>query len=460
MAMIGLRITNSGMNMKKIIAESPTRKAINKTRNLLGIKIILLLILCTEGGCVAISVSPKTATLDLVYTPTPLPTLAEWKPTCISTPTSAPVFNSSWLRDVTVFYEYGILTHSIEHNKAEGVSEIWRVQADGSGKQRLVLGDKLEKNWIARLGDLVLSHDGRRLAFIQVTELWKTRTWSTGLWVINIDGSGLREWVGQNLSGTKPGSSMWSNEDEIVFDTKSRPGILTWSLNDNWLAFVDLVGPEYEGVPGTICLLNSENGELKTVGEGEIYAWSPDGKLLAVRSQKPDAETYDLRIVDLDGKIESVVTLPYSLILYSIDWSKSRNVIVAEAEEGSAHPILIIDPVTGEKQIIIRDIGTYWVGSPQWSPDGSMILVERYDQADLNLYILDPDTGQMRLLFPQVGIRAIWSPDSKWVLVQSEIEGKGLYIVSVVDGQYWKIPNVDVEAGGGFNSYDWWFPPR
>jgi hypothetical protein len=65
----------------------------------------------------------------------------------------------------------------------------------------------------------------------------------------------------------------------------------------------------------------------------------------------------------------------------------------------------------------------------------------------------------MRPLLPQAGRLAVWSPDSRWVLVKSEVKGKGLYIVSAADGQYWKIPNVGGDAkGAGFDSYAWLFP--
>jgi Tol biopolymer transport system component len=157
--------------------------------------------------------------------------------------------------------------------------------------------------------------------------------------------------------------------------------------------------------------------------------------------------------------VAATVPLSESIFLYSLDWSASRGLILTQAGgEGYVHPILIIDPCTGEKRVLVQDIGDFG-GPPRWSPDGSMILIERYEQHVLKLYILDPDTAQMRLLLPQVGLLAVWSPDSRWVLVKSEVKGKGLYIVSVSDGQYWKIPNTDGEVeGAGFNSYDWLFP--
>ncbi len=389
-------------------------------------------------------------------TPSTVPTQA---PTPLAQPSSSPVLQRSWIRNVTVFYEYGIYKESGDpfegDAKAEGTSDIWRIQGDGSGKRRLLLGDTLQGNWLAGYADFALSHDGRRLAFVQTIDLRWTSTWPTSLWTMNTDGSEVREWIGHLQSDTKPGSPAWTIEDDGALESKPRPVSLTWCPDDTCIAYVDAV--EQLGI---VHILNLRSGGTQVVGEGDDYTWSPDGLTLAMRASWGTARSHDLQIVSPSGQLAATIPLSEWDYMYSLDWSASRGLIVAQAEDGYAHPILIIDPCTGEKRVLLDDIGKS-VGYPKWSPDGSMILVGRLEQDVRNLYILNPDTGRMRFLLPRASSLAVWSPDSRWVLVESEVKGEGLYIVSAADGQYWKIPNTDGEVeGAGFNSYDWLFPEQ
>jgi Tol biopolymer transport system component len=43
-----------------------------------------------------------------------------------------------------------------------------------------------------------------------------------------------------------------------------------------------------------------------------------------------------------------------------------------------------------------------------------------------NLHILDWDTGDERLVMSNVGWFGVWSPDSRLILVESQVQGNGL----------------------------------
>jgi len=271
---------------------------------------------------------------------------------------------------------------------------------------------------------------------------------------MNTDGSGVREWVGQLQSGAKPGSATWTDKDEIAFNTKPRPVSPAWSPDDSKVAFVDKHDQEF----GQVCVLDLANGQWRRVGAGDVVDWSPDGRFVAVRSNPPAADMLALQVVDMNGQVQATLELPSDIALWELDWSASTGRIVALAFRWHAAKwdIYVIGPYKGNKEEGVKDA---FVFTPRWSPDGKMISFARGGEFIKDLYVLDPASRHERLIMQQVGYTGIWSPDSRFILTQSDVEGSGLYIVSVSDGQYWKIPNTDGDIeGASFNSYDWLFP--
>jgi len=202
--------------------------------------------------------------------------------------------------------------------------------------------------------------------------------------------------------------------------------------------------------------LDVESGQWWKIGEGEILDWSPDGSMLAVHSANRYAATSALQILNLDGTVYSAIELsPFNFdFLFNLDWSETTGLIAIQGgseERPGTYPVFVIDPYSDSKKLVLED--SYHGYSPQWSPDGKQISFERVVEDVENLYVLDLDSGEVRLVMPNVTGGGIWSPDSRLMLVRSEVDGDGLYIVSVSDGSYWKIPNVE-----GSTSLAWLFP--
>lgn len=140
------------------------------------------------------------------------------------------------------------------------------------------------------------SPDGRRLAF--------ARSWRrTGIWFINRDGSGLRQFIpgqaadpawsphGTTLAFTAPGEGLQTPENisihTIRVDGSERRAILlgadnpTWSPDGTKLAFVSVAaGPKAE-----IAVANSDGSGrrdlTKTAAIESAPAWSPNGRYIA-----------------------------------------------------------------------------------------------------------------------------------------------------------------------------------
>jgi hypothetical protein len=389
----------------------------------------------------------STRTLSLESSPTSVP---------IPTPSLSSALDLSVLRDITILAASSVITESAEAGKAEMLSEIWRIQADGSKRTSLLLGDVLEGNWLAGFGRLQLSHSGQELVFTQDIEHWRNSFWSMSLWTMNVDGSKTREWVGQIQSDAKPGSSAWTDKDTGALGSKPRPASPVWSPDDSQVAFVDLIDEDF----GQVYVLDLESGRSSWISNGDVVEWSPDGQALAVRSNAFFADTHALQIVDLDGQVQTTVELSEDIYLWELDWSGSSGLIIAlgQARTGPVYSLYLIDPLNGLVEVLAEDIFKY---SPQWSPDGRAISFARKERDLGALYVLNLASRNTKLVMPQAQNGALWSPDGRFLLTLSYVDGYGLYIVSVSDGKYWKIPNISSNVEGTVpHSYDWSFSLR
>jgi Tol biopolymer transport system component len=356
------------------------------------------------------------------------------------------------LQDISVFY-----TCAPDFNSdALEAAEIWKIQADGSLRQKLFVTEAVRGDWITWLSSLQLSRNGQMMTFIQFFTTREIMADAGSLWVVNVDGSRPRELVSKY--DLIPGSATWSAEDDVAFWRKPRPISPIWAPDSSRLAFVDALSIG-ANEPGAVCILDVESGNWRAWGEGEVFDWSPDGSELAIHSASRYAVTNDLQVADIEGNTESVIALPPSTYLLSLDWSVSTGSIVAQSRDLETPDLLVsvIDPRDSSHRVVIED---RHVSYPQWSPNGKMISFVRSAGDTHGLYILDLDSGDMRMIMSQVHPPIVWSPDGHLVLVRSEVKGNGLYIVSVSGGQYWKIPALEDDEQMCFGSYTWLFPPQ
>jgi Tol biopolymer transport system component len=329
-------------------------------------------------------------------------------------------------KDITVFYTYVTYEYpggkGMDQDQVESTAEVWRIRGDGSGKQKL-FGERLLSSWMVGTRSLNLSGNSQNLVFVQAYNKWRASSASSSLWVMGIDGSNAREWIGR--SDVKPGSPDWSKENEAAFNAKESPVFPAWSPNGFLIAFVD---PVAQGEPGRVNILDVESDRRWDVNEGEVFAWSPDGTMLALYSRIPSAVVRDLQIVNVDGETPSIVALPPSVWLRSLDWSAATGLIAAHGVKRGepAEFILVIDPAKGTSKVVVEDSYNASGSGPKWSPDGRMIAFERNVDGVDNLHILDWDTGDERLVMSNVGWFGVWSPDSRLILVESQVQGNGL----------------------------------
>lgn len=317
----------------------------------------------------------------------------------------------------------------------------------------------------------VLSPDGAWVAYLTRVNDREADARNADLWMASLDGR-------QNLRLTR------STVNE------SRPG---WSPDGRYLSFLapggqrDVAGRE-EPSPRQLWLLDRAGGEPEqlTAFEGDVadYAWSPDGKRLAVvawdaDSRKPatrDAtpppividryyfkedytgylgpERKRLYLFDLATReAERLTDSPWDETLPS--WSPDGRRIAFLGREGedpdrharfalfSAEP----KPGAGLRRLttLQGDIGeALWMRSPQWSPDGRRLLFAAGGDpsliyyATLRSFVVDADGGPPRPIAPSLDRNMTsprWAPDGSSVLLLLEDDrNQHLVRVSPSDG--------------------------
>ncbi len=229
------------------------------------------------------------------------------------------------------------------------------------------------------------------------------------LYVINLDGSGLRRLT-------------------------SLPGIVmspAWSPSGTKLAYVS-----YEKGKPDLYVVDlrtlSTTRFLAFDGLNATPAWSPDGKSLAVTLSKDgNPEIY---VISIDGKSMRRVTF-YSGIDCSPTWAPN-GLEIAFTSDRTGSPQIFITDLDGISVRRITHQGSYNT-SPAWSPEGDLIAYVSRIDGRFQICTVDPFGINVNVL-TEIGNNEdpAWSPDGMHIAFSSTIGGKtGIYIMKK-DGSF------------------------
>ena len=191
--------------------------------------------------------------------------------------------------------------------------DIYVMNADGSGLRRLTRNDGPGWAWFP-----IWSPNGRRIAFNRVLSPPKppySRGWTSEVWVMNADGSGQRRLA----SGLQPNA--WSPDGKKLAFTDApndKPGLYlinadgseqrrltvngrgaAWSPDGRRILFVRQ-RPGSRAKVNDIYVMNTNgSGERLLTQRGHDARWSPDGKKVSFVSNR-DGD-YEIYVMNADG---------------------------------------------------------------------------------------------------------------------------------------------------------------
>ncbi len=231
-----------------------------------------------------------------------------------------------------------------------------------------------------------VSPDGRMIAYTVRTADWENNRYDQEIWLFR-DGEEPFQ-----LTRTKDGSSFGQR----------------WSPDGRWLAFLADRGEKQQ-----IYLISPGGGDarqLTSLDEGvNSLRWSPDGEYIAFTATDPEGEAAKSRD-KLYGKFA-----------------------VEDADFRMTHIWLIEVEGDGEPRRLTE--GDFTVGGFAWSPDGTRIAFghrpEPTPQASgmADVSVVDVEAGDVMALVTEPGgdYSPIWSPDGRWVLVNSMLQDSAFY---------------------------------
>lgn len=226
---------------------------------------------------------------------------------------------------------------------------LWLMPETGGDRVQLTRGEGVEAG-------PVWSPDGSRIAFVAAGG----RSDDFDLWVIDADGTGLRQ-----LTDTE---DVWE-------------GVPSWSPDGRHLAYSHSVGGQDEGGEVRILDVDDPGAEQSTVADlGDWPSWSPDGNTI-VYSGEADGTAALFTVPAAGGEATKLgAGLPPGAGEPS--WSPDGTQIAFAATSGDPNAK---DPVAWNEDIWVMDAdGTHarkvvtWEGNdhwrPAWSPDGRHLM--------------------------------------------------------------------------------------
>jgi len=283
-----------------------------------------------------------------------------------------------------------------------GGSDIYRMNADGTGTQRLT-------DESAAYRDLQLSPDGTKLAY------YSDQVRCYNVWVMNVDGTDARQLT--SLDGLERCNEMprWSPDGSKIAFQSSRHPELGW----------DVYVMNADG-SGVMNVSDNPSTDVDTYND-LVVGWSPDGRVV-MQSNRDGTDRIYTVVADGSG-CEALFADGFILPFWSPDHARVAVVkdwdLFVMNSDGSGATNLTGSP--GFES---------WGSADPWSPDGSKVAYRSLISGEAEIYVQNADgSGRVNVTnSPGAETFLGWSPDGARILFVGTQTGDNEIYVMNADG--------------------------
>ena len=268
------------------------------------------------------------------------------------------------------------------------------------------------------------------------------KTPKNGLFVMNSDGTGLRQISFEGTEIASAGSPDWSPDGkQIAFDEYSSSSIYLVNADGTGLRKVgsglmptfSADGKRLAASGGGIAILDKDGSDRTVVSpDGWGAQWSPNGKWIAYESRQSVGNTLssNITIIDVETKekrtvLEGDQANRYSQIFWNMEWSPDSQQICFKGKVIGENNEVAITAVASSSKGFNVITNSEVTEDFSWHPDGTKILMGMHspEHAGHRLFVCNPETRTIKLLetqpMDQKSVSGVWSPDGRQIAFSS-----------------------------------------
>ncbi len=231
------------------------------------------------------------------------------------------------------------------------------------------------------------------------------------IFVMNADGSGLRQVTFNDVNDDKP----------------------SWSKDGTRLAWESEVDGDFE-----IFVANADGTAQRQITNNEGIndfgpAWSPDGTRIAYHSNA-DGD-FEIWVMNADGTNQQQITFNEGAVDRSPTWSPDGQELIYYSDTSGGREIYRVNLNTGTITRLTNN--AFYDGQPDWSLNGTgLIFGSTREDNNSEIYTMRTDGSNINRLTTNPGTDddPVWSPDGSQIAYESEQNGNFDICVMNADG--------------------------